>query len=39
MRTATIERTTGETEVAVTLNLDGRGRADVTTGIGFAITC
>lgn len=36
MRTGTIERKTGETEVAVTIDLDGRGRADVSTGIGFA---
>jgi imidazoleglycerol-phosphate dehydratase len=35
MRTATIERRTGETDVSVTLNVDGRGRADVKTGVGF----
>ncbi|NPA90316.1 MAG: imidazoleglycerol-phosphate dehydratase HisB [Chloroflexi bacterium] len=34
-RTTTVERKTGETSVHVTLNLDGRGRADVHTGIGF----
>lgn len=35
MRTATIERKTKETEVFVTLNLDGEGIYDVDTGIGF----
>jgi imidazoleglycerol-phosphate dehydratase len=35
IRTATHERTTGETEVRVTLALDGSGQADVQTGIGF----
>ncbi len=35
MRTATVERKTGETEVRVTLDLDGRGRAAVHTEIGF----
>src|SRR5271157_562575 len=34
-RTATISRTTAETDISVTLDLDGTGRADVTTGIGF----
>ena len=35
MRTATIERNTSETRIAVTLNLDGSGAYDVATGIGF----
>ena len=35
MRTATIDRTTGETEIHLTLTLDGRGRAKVNTGVGF----
>ncbi len=35
MRQATIERKTAETNVAVTLNLDGTGKADIATGIGF----
>jgi len=35
MRTATVERKTGETAVAVTLHLDGSGRSRIATGIGF----
>ncbi len=35
MRTATIARTTSETSVEVTLDLDGTGRYDVATGVGF----
>ena len=35
MRTATIERNTSETRIAVTLNLDGTGVYDVQTGVGF----
>ncbi|MBB3931032.1 imidazoleglycerol-phosphate dehydratase [Kaistia hirudinis] len=35
MRSATIERKTKETEIEVTLDLDGTGRADIATGIGF----
>lgn len=35
MRTATIERKTGETDITLTLNLDGQGRADSATGVGF----
>ena len=35
MRQATVERRTRETEVAVTVNLDGQGRYRVSTGIGF----
>jgi imidazoleglycerol-phosphate dehydratase len=34
-RRARIERKTRETDVALTLNLDGEGRARVRTGIGF----
>lgn len=34
-RTAEINRTTRETDISVTLNLDGSGRAEVSTGIGF----
>ncbi len=35
MRTGKVTRATKETEVTVELNLDGTGRAEVTTGIGF----
>ncbi len=34
-RTATITRTTGETRISCTLDLDGTGTADVQTGIGM----
>ncbi|MDO5551598.1 MAG: imidazoleglycerol-phosphate dehydratase, partial [Lachnospiraceae bacterium] len=35
MREATIERNTKETNIFMTLNLDGSGKADISTGIGF----
>ena len=35
MRSARIERKTHETDIAVEVNLDGTGRYDVATGIGF----
>ena len=35
MRTATIERNTNETKISLSLNVDGQGKADVDTGIGF----
>jgi len=34
-RRATVERNTAETQVRVELNLDGTGRAEVATGVGF----
>jgi imidazoleglycerol-phosphate dehydratase len=34
-RTATITRTTSETDIVLTLDLDGTGRAEIATGIGF----
>src|SRR4029079_11548881 len=35
MRSGKLSRTTKETEIALSVNLDGTGRADVATGIGF----
>lgn len=35
MRTATVDRTTKETTVRVTVNVDGQGRYAVETGIGY----
>ncbi|TKD50043.1 imidazoleglycerol-phosphate dehydratase HisB [Sphingomonas baiyangensis] len=35
MRTATIQRNTAETAIAVTVNLDGTGTYDIATGVGF----
>ncbi|CAM5510274.1 Imidazoleglycerol-phosphate dehydratase OS=Afipia felis OX=1035 GN=hisB PE=3 SV=1 [Afipia felis] len=35
MRTATIKRKTKETDIAVSVDLDGSGASDVATGIGF----
>jgi imidazoleglycerol-phosphate dehydratase len=34
-RTATVRRTTAETDITLTLTLDGTGRAEVSTGVGF----
>lgn len=35
MRTAQVERNTKETKISVSLNLDGQGKYDIKTGIGF----
>jgi imidazoleglycerol-phosphate dehydratase len=35
MRTASLERNTKETEISVEVNIDGSGKADISTGIGF----
>ena len=35
MRTAKLRRTTGETDVAVVLDLDGTGKSEISTGCGF----
>jgi len=34
-RTAEIQRTTAETDISLSLNLDGSGAADIATGVGF----
>ena len=34
-RRATVRRTTGETDITLTIDLDGSGRVDVETGVGF----
>ena len=35
MRTANVNRTTGETEIRLGLNLDGTGTSEISTGVGF----
>ena len=35
MRTSEISRNTAETKIALKLNLDGTGKADIDTGVGF----
>ena len=39
MRTHTLSRKTAETEITVTVNLDGTGVYDNHTGVAFSITC
>lgn len=34
-RTATVQRTTHETDIYISLNLDGSGKTEVSTGLGF----
>jgi imidazoleglycerol-phosphate dehydratase len=35
MRTATVNRATAETKIALSLNLDGTGKSEINTGVGF----
>ena len=35
MRTAEIRRKTNETDIALTLNLDGTGKSEISSGVGF----
>lgn len=35
MRTAAIDRNTAETKISLILNLDGTGKSDIKTGVGF----
>ena len=35
MRTSSINRETKETKIVMELNLDGRGQAEIDTGVGF----
>lgn len=35
MRTAEIKRKTGETDISLTLNIDGSGKSDIDSGCGF----
>ncbi|HOP09180.1 MAG TPA: imidazoleglycerol-phosphate dehydratase HisB [Candidatus Methanofastidiosa archaeon] len=35
MRSSRIERNTNETQIVISLNIDGKGRYDIETGIGF----
>lgn len=34
-RTATVSRQTGETDIEISLTIDGSGQADIATGVGF----
>ena len=38
-RSASVERNTKETQISVTINLDGTGQLEVDTGLPFWTTC
>lgn len=38
-RIAEVSRKTGETDIAVKLDLDGSGVCDISTGVPFSIIC
>lgn len=38
-RTAQVSRKTSETDIYISLDLDGHGRCDISTGLGFSTTC
>ncbi len=38
-RVASCSRVTKETQIEMTLNLDGTGKTDISTGIGFSTIC
>ena len=35
MRTSNINRKTKETDISITINLDGTGKSEINTGVGF----
>ena len=35
VRSAKVERSTKETQIRIEITLDGKGKADISTGIGF----
>ena len=39
MRTGSVKRKTKETDIEVSIDLDGKGTSNISTGIGFLITC
>ena len=39
MRIGEVSRTTAETDIRVKIDLDGKGRSNIETGIGFSIIC
>jgi len=39
MRIAQQDRKTQETDIHISLDLDGQGRSDIQTGIGFSTIC